>query len=372
MAVEPQDIGAGQRLVSTVGVALDAQPLGDDGTEDLLHLIHVVGEGHVLTVVFVNIPQGQGQVTQHLKLTPSGQRQHVLQIAVDDTIIIRFVGFFNIIEVLMVKFLSRHVDGADDKVQRRGILHQMLRPLKAHGGLSQLRSQPQGGDGQNAAAAAQVQHPLTAVNPLIQRRQAQPGGGVGACAEGKAGVQDQRHPSGGQELLHLRVLLKPLGDHHQMLPDLHGLVILLPVVLPVGVLEVLQRQQQRPAVVPLGLELLQGQTDFTHLGKALLAGFQVEGDAGLTGHLGGKVLVHIVPVLVVVLQKVLELCLVVDHHAVDAQGGEQRLHRLQSGVGGVNVQLQPIHILSPFQRLLPTKNSATVPGPEWLPITGPT
>ena len=44
----------------------------------------------------------------------------------------------------MVKFLSRHVDGADDKVQRRGILHQMLRPLKAHGSLSQFRSQPQG------------------------------------------------------------------------------------------------------------------------------------------------------------------------------------------------------------------------------------
>ena len=98
----------------------------------------------MLTVVFVNIPQGQGQVAQHLKLTPSGQRQHVLQIAVDDTIIIRFVGFFNIIEVFVVKFLSRHVDGADDKVQRRGILHQMLRPLKAHGSLSQFRSQPQG------------------------------------------------------------------------------------------------------------------------------------------------------------------------------------------------------------------------------------
>ena len=196
-AVEPQDIGAGQRLVSTVGVALDAQPLGDDGTEDLLHLIHVVGEGHVLTVVFVDIPQGQGQVAQHLKLAPPGQRQHVLQIAVDDTIIIRFVGFFNIIKIFVVKFLSRHVDGADDKVQRRGILHQMLRPLKAHGGLSQLRSQPQGNavaplllrltelaaDGVpiEVPAGLLLRAPVDGVHVIRQAQLIQPGGHGGLC-----------------------------------------------------------------------------------------------------------------------------------------------------------------------------------------------
>ena len=67
-------------------------------------------------------------MAQYLKLAPPGQRQHILQIAVDDTIIIRFVGFFNIIKIFVVKFLSRHVDGADDKVE--GIAFQKALALR--------------------------------------------------------------------------------------------------------------------------------------------------------------------------------------------------------------------------------------------------
>ena len=59
--------------------------------------------------------------------------------------------------------------------------------------------------------------------------QAQPGGGVAAGAEGEAGIHPQGHPALGVRLL-------PVGDDDEPLPNLHGLVEGLPVVLPVRVL----------------------------------------------------------------------------------------------------------------------------------------
>ena len=210
-------------------------------------------------------------------------------------------------------------------------------------------------DGEDAAAAAQVQHPLAAMNGLLQRRQAQPGGGVAAGAEGQAGIQHQRYPARPEPRPDLGILPQPLRHHQQPVPDLHGLVVLLPVVLPVGVLQIVQGHQQRAAVVPGLLQLLQGDADLPQLGEALVPRLQVEGDPGPALHLLPQILVHIVPVLMVVLQKVLKLRLVVDHHAVDPVGGEHRLHRLQSGVVCVDLYLQPFHgrhLISPPGRII--------------------
>ena len=201
--------------------------------------------------------------------------------------------------------------------------------IHRHGGIC---PQFQGGNGQNAAAAAQIQHLFAAPDRLLQRRQAQLGGGVTAGAEGQARVQDQGDPAAA-------VGLFPLGDDQQPLSDLHGLVVLLPVVFPVRVLEVFQGQQQRAAVAPALLQGLQGDADLAHFGEALLVRGEIKGDPGRTLHFLLQVLVHIVPVLVVVFQEVLKFSLVVNDHAVDAQGGEHRLHRLQPGMVGLNVQL---------------------------------
>ena len=174
-----------------------------------------------------------------------------------------------------------------------------------------------------------------------------------AGAEGEARIQHQGHPPGGKACPDLEVLPQPLRHHQQPVPNLHGLVILLPVVLPVGVLQVIQGHQQGAAVVPGLFQLLQGNADLPQLGETLVPRLQIEGDPGPALHLLPQILVHIVPVLPVVLQEVLELRLVIDHHTVDAQGGEHRLHRLQSGVVCVDMYLQPFHsrhLISPPER----------------------
>ena len=174
-----------------------------------------------------------------------------------------------------------------------------------------------------------------------------------AGAEGEARIQHQGHPPGGKARPDLGVLPQPLRHHQQPVPNLHGLVILLPVVLPVGVLQVIQGHQQGAAVVPGLFQLLQGNADLPQLGETLVPRLQIEGDPGPALHLLPQILVHIVPVLPVVLQEVLELRLVIDHHTVDAQGGEHRLHRLQSGVVCVDMYLQPFHsrhLISPPER----------------------
>ena len=160
---------------------------------------------------------------------------------------------------------------------------------------------------------------------------------MAAGAEGQARVQNEGDPAAAVGLL-------PLGDDQQPLANFHGLVVLLPVVLPVGVLQVVHGHEQGAAVCAALLQGLQGDADLTHFGEALLVGGEVEGDPGRAVHLLLQLLVHIVPILVVVLQKVLEFGLVVDHHAVDAQSGEHGLHRLQSGVVRLNMQCKPVHI----------------------------
>ena len=64
-------------------------------------------------------------------------------------------------------------------------------------------------NGKDAAAGADVQHPLAAGHPLVQRFHAQAGGLVAAGAEGKARVKDQLHP--------VSVVLLPRGHQDRLM-----------------------------------------------------------------------------------------------------------------------------------------------------------
>ena len=166
---------------------------------------------------------------------------------------------------------------------------------------------------------------------LLQGGEAQPGGGVAAGAEGQPRVQAQLHPVPGLGLL-------PVRDHDQPLPDLHGLIEGLPVVLPVRVLDAVHGHD-KGGVIRMGLfQLRHGHAHRGHLGEALIALLGVEGDPALAGHGAVQLLVHVVPVLLVLLQKLAEVVLILDDQAVDAQGAEHGFHRLQAGGGGVDVQ----------------------------------
>ena len=131
-----------------------------------------------------------------------------------------------------------HVDGLFQAV----VGHVFLR--HAHGvgvnihGHHIRRAQPRGGDGQDAAAGAHVQHLAAPVIPLDQLH-AHGGGLVGAGAEGHARVDLDDQVAG------LFVPGFPGGLDHQMLGHAEGLKILLPVFRPVLFLHALQGHVQR-------------------------------------------------------------------------------------------------------------------------------
>ena len=117
-------------------------------------------------------------------------------------------------------------------------------------GKSTLRAQQQRRNRQYPAAAAQVQYPLAAVEDLLQRRQAQSGGGVVSGAEGEAGVEPQDDAPGGFSRF-------PFRHHDQPLADLHGLIKLFPVVFPVGVRHGRYREGKRRGFRPGGAQAVQ-------------------------------------------------------------------------------------------------------------------
>ena len=239
-----------------------------------------------------------------------------------------------------------------------GHVHALLVNVAGHG---PVRSQQQGGNGQNAAAAAQVQHRFPAPDVLFQGRQAQAGGGMAAGAEGEARVQPQGHPA----LRHTGAL--PLRDDDEPVTDLHRLIKLLPVVLPIGVLHVLHGQQQAAVFRVLLLHPGQGHADPGQGVVSVGTVLQIEGNAAQALFLLHQGVVHIVPIGAVMLQEIPEVPLVVNDQAGDAQVLQQGADRVQPGRGGVDLQLQPLH----GQRSVPTKNRPMVSGPVWLPITGP-
>ena len=84
-------------------------------------------------------------------------------------------------------------------------------------GESAACAETKGCDGEDAAAAAEIQHGLAAMDVTLQSLEAKAGGGVAACAEGETGIEDEGHATLGVGSL-------PFGDDQQTLADLHGLI----------------------------------------------------------------------------------------------------------------------------------------------------
>ena len=136
----------------------------------------------------------------------------------------------------------------------------------------------------------------------FQRCQTHARGGVTAGAEDQARIQAQGQPP----ILGDRL---PLRYHDQLLADLDGLVELAPVVLPVAVLH-----HGDGDLAVGGADGAQGLLSLRIVGQVAL-------DAADAGKLLRQLVVHVVPILVVVLQKVLKIGLVFDHEAAYAHGG---------------------------------------------------
>ena len=151
--------------------------------------------------------------------------------------------------------------------------------------LGALRPQAQGRNGQNPAAAAQVQHPEARLGVGLHPLQAELGGGVCPGAEGQAGVQIERGPPWGD-----RLRPHPLRDHVEPGADLHGLVVLLPAVGPVVF------RQGHGGVLPAKALGVPGQKRL-----AVRVVGNVEFHPAHAPHPLQKLLVHIVPVLPVLL-----------------------------------------------------------------------
>ena len=86
-------------------------------------------------------------------------------------------------------------------------------------------AQFQRGDGQNAGTRADIQHALTTLDEGVQRFQTKCRGFMGAGAEGHAGVKRNHCTVGG--------VLLPAGHDGQAAANVHGVIILLPAVLPI-------------------------------------------------------------------------------------------------------------------------------------------
>ena len=171
---------------------------------------------------------------------------------------------------------------------------------------------------------------------LLQSGETQPGGGVAAGAEGQPRVQAQLHPVPGLGLL-------PVRHHDEPFTDLHGLIEGLPVVLPVRVLDAVHGYDEGGVIGVDLFQLRHGHAHSGHLGEALVALLGVECDPALAGHGAVQLLIHIVPVLLVLLQKLVEVRLILHGKAVNTQGDQHVFHRLQAGRGGINVQGKPFH-----------------------------
>ena len=198
-------------------------------------------------------------------------------------------------------------------------------------------SQYQGGDGQDAAAAAQIQHGVPGFGVGLNPLQTQLGGGVRAGTEGETGIEVEGHPAVGHG-----IVLFPLGHHIQPLPDGERLVVLLPAVGPVVVIE---RSHRILTVQSMGV--------LGQLSTAVSVVGDVELDPGDSLHAVQQLLVHIVPVLPVLLQKLLELRLVLNDQSGHTGGGELSRHLVQPIGGGVDGDLQPLcicHVFLPFRQ----------------------
>ena len=201
------------------------------------------------------------------------------------------------------------------------------------------RAEQDGGDGQNPAAAAEIEHLFAALNGAFELAHAHLRGRMRAGAEDHAGVEQNLDAV-------LRVLrVQPLRHDQQLFADGQRLVILLPVVFPVLVLDIGQLHVQRAEVgrgvlrAQRGKLVLQMADGLRH-GRALL---QIQPDLREPLHLLLEPFVHIVPVLAVFLEKFVELILIVHDKAVKAEHGQPVAHKVDRPRRGLDGHFNPLH-----------------------------
>ena len=190
------------------------------------------------------------------------------------------------------------------------------------------RPQLEGRDGQNAAAGADVQHPLAAFHQFVQRGKAQGGGLVGAGAEGHAGVQPDDGAVGGVVL--------PAGHDGQPPADGQGVVIGLPGGLPVLLLHAVRRE----GIVQFGPFQPPAQ-QIQHFGGVLVGG-EVEVHRHMGAVLVQKVLldeVHMGNALHLLFQ----VGIVLDVNAAAGHPGGDGLGGVRLGFGNGDLDVGPLH-----------------------------
>ena len=186
-------------------------------------------------------------------------------------------------------------------------------------------AEQQRADAENAAAAAEVEHRPVRAGAVLERGEAHARRGVAARAEDEAGVEPQRQAA-------VRRRVEPLGHDDEPFACLDRLIVLPPVIFPVAVAHGRGRQltadtgadggQLRAAVVIVGKVKL----DARHAAKLRL-----------------ERVVHIVPVLMVLLQKLLKIRLVLHDHAARAQLGQLRADVVDLVAAGGDGHFDPLH-----------------------------
>ena len=154
------------------------------------------------------------------------------------------------------------------------------------------------------------------------------------------------------------VFVLPCRADEQALAYLYRVKILLPVVLPVGVLHGAAGETGRGEIGQQRLRIPQLLFPLGIVGK-------IKRHAAQALFLPQKLVVHIVPILVVIFQKILEIRLVVNDQTRDPRGLQAGAEVVQPVGAGVDMYLDPVH------RWVPTKKMPMVLGPVWLPMTGP-
>ena len=160
---------------------------------------------------------------------------------------------------------------------------------------------------------------------MLERGEAHARRGVAARAEDEAGVEPQRQAA-------VRRRVEPLGHDDEPFACLDRLIVLPPVIFPVAVAHGRGCQltadtgadggQLRAAVVIIGKVKL----DARHAAKLRL-----------------ERVVHIVPVLMVLLQKLLKIRLILHDHAARAQLGQLRADVVDLVAAGGDGHFDPLH-----------------------------
>ena len=160
---------------------------------------------------------------------------------------------------------------------------------------------------------------------MLERGEAHARRGVAAGAEDEARVEPQRQAA-------VRRGVEPLGHDDEPFADFNGLIVLPPVILPVAVAHGRGRQRAADA----------GADGFQLRAAVVIVG-EVELDARHAAKLRLECVVHVVPVLVVLLQKLLKIRLVLHDHAARAQLGQLRTDVVDLVAAGGDGHFDPLH-----------------------------